>query len=286
MIRERNRILDAATSPARFRQVAERVLDLLFPPHCIVCHSFGEWLCKGCLAQVERICPPICYRCGLPLALGATGCSTSSQEAPTLCRQCAKTRPPLDVVRAYGTYHGPLKRAIQQLKYSDLRALAAPLAALMSEAWSAEPSIYPKTDVIVPVPLHPIRLQERGYNQAALLARELGTRQSLPVIEDVLIRTRATAPQVGLDAQQREANVFGAFHCTTDSLATMRVLLVDDVFTTGSTLKACCAALRDAGVSIVWAYTLARGGPSAEPISTQTKTRRVRNGTHDQGSEL
>ncbi len=268
MIRAMNRNPDAASSPDRISRVADLVLDFLFPPNCIVCHSFGEWLCKDCLAQIERTCPPMCYRCGLPLALGATTRSSPSRQAPTVCEQCNRKPSLLDAIRTYGTYRGPLKTAIHRLKYSDLRALAGPLAELMSEAWTAEPALYPKTDIIVPVPLHPTRLRERGYNQAALLARELGSRLSIPVGEGSLIRTRATAPQVGLDAQQREANVSGAFECTTGELATKGVLLVDDVFTTGSTLGACCAALRDAGVSSVWAYALARGGPTAEPFST------------------
>jgi ComF family protein len=113
-------------------------------------------------------------------------------------------------------------------------------------------------DVIVPVPLHTRRLRERGYNQAALLARELGKGVGLPVLEDAVARVRYTSPQVDLNAEERKENVQGAFHCPTDRVAGKSVLLVDDVYTTGATLEACSLALKQRGVLTVWALTLAR----------------------------
>jgi ComF family protein len=112
--------------------------------------------------------------------------------------------------------------------------------------------------VVVPVPLHAARLRERGYNQAALLAREMAHRAALPVNEHTLTRRRATASQVELDAQQRKENVHAAFHCTDEQLVDQRVLLVDDVCTTGATLEACAEALQDSGARNVCALTLAR----------------------------
>jgi ComF family protein len=113
----------------------------------------------------------------------------------------------------------------------------------------------------VPVPLHRSRQRERGYNQATLLARELGHLLQLPVIEDAVVRSRATAPQVDLGAQARHANVRNAFRCQGNNLAGKRALLVDDVCTSGATLESTCLALRGAGVSSVWACTLARARP-------------------------
>jgi ComF family protein len=253
-----------AAGPAWFSKLAEPLLDLLFPPTCIVCHSLGGWLCSHCLDQIEPISPPICSRCGLPqTSAAAADHSSPTGDALTICTRCIKRPPPLDGLRAYAYHSGPLKQAIHQLKYGDLRALAAPLGELMSRAWIKDPSFSPKIDTIVPVPLHPTRQRERGYNQAALLARELGIRLRLPVVEGALNRTRATVPQVGLDARQREDNVRGAFLCIADSLSGKAVLLVDDVCTTGSTLEAACAALKDSGVPSVWAYTLARAEPHA-----------------------
>ncbi len=258
MIRETDLKPRAASGPTWFSKLAELTLDLVFPPACIVCHSHGEWLCAECLGQIDVVKPPLCYRCGLTLAV-EDGCRhLASQSAPAICPQCSKAPLRLDGLRTYGYYSGPLKQAVQQLKYADLRALAGPLGALMRDAWVREPAPAAGIDVVVPVPLHRIRERERGYNQAALLAREFGSRLGLPVVEDMLIRSRATAPQVGLDAQLREANVAGAFQCTATSVSAINVLLIDDVFTTGSTLGAACAAFKDAGASSVWACTVAR----------------------------
>ena len=113
-------------------------------------------------------------------------------------------------------------------------------------------------DVVVPVPLHATRLRERGYNQAALLARELAQRAELPVNERTLVRKRATAPQVELGARERRENMHDAFGCSDGALAEKRVLLIDDVCTTGATLEACAIALRESGAHSVQALTLAR----------------------------
>jgi ComF family protein len=113
-------------------------------------------------------------------------------------------------------------------------------------------------DVVVPVPLHTARLRERGYNQAALLARELAQQAGLPIDEGTLVRKRATAPQVELNAKQRKENVHGAFYCSGNALTGKRVLLIDDVCTTGATLEACAVALYENGARSVQALTLAR----------------------------
>ena len=113
-------------------------------------------------------------------------------------------------------------------------------------------------EVIVPVPLHENRLRARGYNQAALLAQVLGQKIGLPISEGTLARVRETLPQVGLGAQERKENVRDAFRCLDDGLAGRRVLLVDDVCTTGSTLEACSLALRQGRARSIWALTLAR----------------------------
>jgi ComF family protein len=130
----------------------------------------------------------------------------------------------------------------------------------MGEGWALLSPDGLRVDVIVPIPLHRARKRERGYNQSDLLACELAAYLERPVLGDVLVRRRATAPQVGLSAAEREENVQGAFECVGGEAAGKRVLLVDDVYTTGSTLAAASAALRDGGARSVWAYTLARAG--------------------------
>jgi ComF family protein len=151
-----------------------------------------------------------------------------------------------------------LRKAIHCFKYEDLHCLAGPLGALMASGWQTLAGNRVDIDLILPVPLHRARLRERGYNQAALLARELGNRIGVPVAGDLLVRTRATVPQVGLSAEERQANVQGAFQSVTGVLVGKKVLLVDDVYTTGSTLESACAALRESGAVSVWAYTLVR----------------------------
>jgi ComF family protein len=132
----------------------------------------------------------------------------------------------------------------------------------MADRW---PILAPQLDFdcIVPVPLHARRQRQRGYNQSALLAQELGSCLQKPVVQDILVRIRATIPQVGLNPLERQTNVQGAFRCTSGALSGMQVLLVDDVCTTGSTLESACLALREAGVTSVQAYTLARAKSSS-----------------------
>ncbi len=158
-------------------------------------------------------------------------------------------------MRAVGYLEGALQTAIHRFKYSNLRPLAAPLGKLASDYLIGHRL---PVDTVVPVPLHSRRLRERGYNQAALLAAEIGRAVQMTVAEDVLQRVRSTAPQVGLNAAQRRKNVRGAFQCANTSLKDRNVLLVDDVCTTGATMESCSIALREAGVGVVWGLALAR----------------------------
>ncbi len=213
----------------------------------------GAWLCDECLDKIELIHPPACRRCGAPLVAAEFGSTDAA-----VCIHCREARSGLDGLSACAFHSGPLREAVHELKYNDLRALAAPLAALMARCWVELAPAGLDLDAVVPVPLHRSRERERGYNQAALLARELAECLGLPVKEDILFRTRATPPQVGLSAEERRANVLGAFRCQSGSLTGSRVLLVDDVCTTGATLEAAAVALHEGGATLIWAYTLAR----------------------------
>jgi ComF family protein len=148
----------------------------------------------------------------------------------------------------------PLRDAIHSLKYNNNRRLAGLLAARMAAFWRDN---HLTADLIVPVPLHASRLTERGYNQSALLARALGVAVGVPVAEGLLIRHRATLPQVALGQAERRQNVQGAFTCPGD-VTGQRIVLVDDVCTTGATLEACADALKAGAAGSVWALTLAR----------------------------
>ncbi len=258
VIRKNGSEQPAPSSRRWLKGVGDAILDLLFPPRCVACHRLGAWLCTACLNEIEAIRLPVCPRCGWPVGeVLSPGLAAPQGEMP-VCDRCQQTPFQLDGLRACAFHSGPLREAIHQLKYEDVRSLAAPLGKLMGDRWQELGPPGYDMDAIVPVPLHASRQRERGYNQAALLARVLGAYLRRPVVENALIRVRATAPQVGLSADERRVNVRDAFRCVGEGLRGKQVLLVDDVCTTGSTLEAACSALKDGGVSSVWAYTLAR----------------------------
>lgn len=219
-------------------------LDLLFPPRCIGCRREGAFLCPSCLKGLPVLREPFCLRCAQPLARGDR------------CGRCSQAPLEIDGIRATFLMEGAIREAVHRLKYQNLRALAPLLGDLMArylESWPIP------CQVLVPVPLHPSRQRGRGYNQSFLLAQALGKGLRKPVESRTLIRTRPTASQAqAASAEQRRANVTGAFACRDARLAGAQVLLIDDVCTTGATLEACAVALKAAGVSSVWGLALAR----------------------------
>jgi predicted amidophosphoribosyltransferase len=183
----------------QWRDLRGQLLDLLFPPRCVGCRRIGAWLCAECLSQIPRVEHPFCVRCGDRITAG------------DLCARCRTSPLQIERIRAVVYFEGPLREAIHHLKYKRHTELAKPLGHLMVTYWRQHPM---PADVVVPVPLHPARLRERGYNQAALLARELAQQTGLVVEERTLTRERATAPQVELNAKQRRENVHDAFRCS------------------------------------------------------------------------
>lgn len=236
---------DLAQLINHLNRLSTSVLDLLYPPRCVGCQRLGEWLCITCRSQIALIKPPWCPCCGRPM--------TREQ----LCNVCRDTPSFIEGIRAVAYYEGILRNTIHRFKYRNKQVLAAPLGSLLVDYMAGYPM---PADVIVPVPLHPRRLAERGYNHSALLAKCLSQTLGWPVVEDSLIRVRHTQPQMEQpDAEARRGNVQGAFVCRDDRLANARVLLIDDVYTTGATLQACGQALHQKQVRSVWALALAHG---------------------------
>jgi competence protein ComFC len=162
----------------------------------------------------------------------------------------------IDGMRAPFRFDGVIREAIHQLKYQNLRALAEPLAQLLSDYLTVNQ--VPGT-VLTAVPLHKKRLRERGYNQSGLLACQLGKLSGLPVSEDYLIRQRPASPQARTQTvAERRSNVSDAFFCPDNRVRDQAVIVIDDVATSGATLNACASALKAAGASSVWGLTLAR----------------------------
>ncbi|HEU4784165.1 MAG TPA: ComF family protein [Ktedonobacterales bacterium] len=238
------------------------LLDVIFPPRCVVCQRVGAMVCAGCLSSMEPPEAPICVRCGQ--AIRVTTHSTSS-----LCADCANGRGPkhLDGIRVATVYTRAVRPAVLALKFRGQRRVAKYLAPLMIAPFQSD---IHTADMVIPVPLHASRRRERGYNQAELLARAFAASQALPVRTDVLVRERATEAQTHLSQAERRRNVAGAFALSTPTAAKIiagrRIVLVDDVTTTGSTLDAAAEPLRAAGATSVWGLALARplaGGSDA-----------------------
>ena len=175
-----------------------------------------------------------------------------------LCGSCRRRRPGFDYARSAARYEDVLREALHAFKFQGRRALAAPLGDLLAEAVVGRlPGGGPQ--LLLPVPLHPRRARERGFNQASLLARRVGRAWGCPVADGVLARTVPTPSQTELDARARRANVRGAFRLRRpERIVGRHVVLVDDILTTGATLSECARCLREGGAARVGALTVAR----------------------------
>jgi ComF family protein len=226
----------------------QRIADIVFPPQCAGCKSSGAVLCSTCIAQFMPLTPPLCQRCGTSLP-GTGG----------ICWQCQFHLTGLSGLRAINSYQGPLRSSIHALKYDGNTRLAEPLGQLLAQAYRHYGM---QADAIIAVPLHSERQRHRGYNHAHLLAEVCAKHVQVPLHDNMVIRHRATLAQVGMAANQRQQNVAGAFLCTpayaTGVLFGRRILIIDDVCTTGATLEACAAPLSAAGAQAVWGLVLAR----------------------------
>jgi ComF family protein len=217
------------------------LVDAAFPKRCAGCAKRGSWVCEDCEAAVGKFKPPWCNRCGTP---------TSTQ--PCICGELPSE---LSQFRAYGPHSGWLQQAIHALKYGEETDRAGHLGGLFSPLLDT----LDQWDWIVPVPLHVSRHRERGFNQAELLAH-FAVADKSKILPELVRRIRATPQQVGLDATSRRTNLQGAFAAVQPELTIRRrIVLVDDVMTTGSTLQQCALVLLDAGAASVSAVTLAVG---------------------------
>lgn len=235
---------------------ATAVLDLLYPARCPLCdRDLGagrrDPLCGDCFAAVERIEPPCCSTCGLPLP----SFEPPALAPPRRCYACLTAPPAYDYARAACSYAGVLRDALHALKFGGNRALARPLATLVLEQHGG--LLGPHVDALVPVPLAAERARARGFNQSALLASHLAAASGLPTRPRWLSRRRATRPQTELTAGERSRNVADAF-AASPRAAGAHVVLVDDIVTTGATAAECARTLRAAGVRTVGVLAVAR----------------------------
>jgi ComF family protein len=238
--------------------LAESLFAVFFPDQCRLCERHLDGftaapVCADCLDALRPADPSLaCTRCGQAF-------ETAQEPAQSGCSRCRVSPPPLDAVGAFGIHGGDLRRLIHLLKYERMTPLARPLAARMSTALARfDPIDLGAIDLIAPVPLYWSRRWLRGFNQSALLAKRLAVRNNVAYRPRALRRVRRTRVQAGLADVERVANMRGAFAATPVAVKGRRVLLVDDVMTTGATLAAAAAALKAAGASSVVAFVLAR----------------------------
>lgn len=244
MLRERGILLGRAT--------LEALRDLFYPSHCAHCGVSvrAGWICSTCRADIRPVTDPKCETCSH---------SYPGMDEHRSCANCGDRQFYFDTAVGVMQGRGVLRDLIHHFKYGHAAWLAEPLAELLAEGLDDQRLVDRTFDGIVPVPLHPKRQREREYNQAELLAREMGRKTGLSV-RNVLQRTRYTVTQTHFDRQQRMQNLREAFSLRQNaSVLGLNLLLVDDVFTTGSTLDECARVLISAGAETVCALTLARG---------------------------
>ena len=221
------------------------ILDLLFPYRCVGCRTEGQLLCEDCLSVQRRPSPPLCQSCGEEI------------RAAGYCNNCENQPQAFESIRSSFLYQDAIREAIIQFKYKGITDLATVLGQEMAVTlaqWRV------KCDLIVPVPLHHKRYKERGYNQAALLAKVVGRESGMGLDDTSLVRHIATPQQARTkNREDRRRQVQNAFICADPKkVKNTQIVLVDDVCTTGATLDACAKVLKGAGARTVWGLTVAR----------------------------
>lgn len=232
----------------------QTAVDLVWPRQCQICGNTSEcdsypFLCKSCYGQAAHLSGPSCQICGLPFR-GVVDSLAS-------CPNCKEMQVHFDRAIAVMRFCGPVRYAIHELKYSGRIHWSRPMLKWFMQGDERE---IQNVDIIIPVPLHAVRERERGFNQARLLADGIGRARGLAVSGRALVRVRSTETQTHLNRRERLKNLLGAFRVEHPfDVEGRKILLVDDVLTTGSTASECARVLKEAGATSVLVFTLARG---------------------------
>ena len=238
-----------------------RVLYLLLPPRCLACGDLVEvqgTLCAPCWSAITFVAEPLCRRCGLPFAFESGDASVPSGDAGYDCGACLAAPPPFDRARAVMRYDDASRPLLLGFKHGDRTEAARPFAGWMARSGA---DLLAGAELVAPVPLHWRRLIARRYNQAALLSQPLARSAGIDAVPDLMQRRRATPSQGRLSRAERQRNVAGAFAVNPARVTLLRgrrLLLVDDVMTTGATVSACARAALKAGAAAVDVLVLAR----------------------------
>ncbi|MBI4683972.1 MAG: ComF family protein [Nitrospirae bacterium] len=226
--------------------LASKIFNLIYPSVCPVCKKPSDSyehspICTACWTGIAGYSGPSCRICATPLA----------SEHSSICKDCMKDEPSFSLVLNYGIYQGALAEAIHLMKFSGLKRLAGPLGNLLLTL------NLPKYDGIIPVPLSRKGLRERGFNQTLLLSLVISKELNIPLHMDMLMKVKDTPPQIGLSAKERIKNIKKAFQVSS-KIDSLRLVLLDDVMTTGATVRECAKTLIRAGAKDVVVVTLAR----------------------------
>jgi ComF family protein len=220
-----------------------KAVDFVYPPSCSGCGKPGILWCSECQNSTQRILSPICEICGYPLPQAG------------ICENCRTSRPPFSFLRSYGEYTGSLEKAVKSIKYHSNLGLGLIFAEYLSDMLQ---DLNWDFDCIVPIPISQDHFRSRGFNQSSVVARPLALMQNKPFLENGVIRTKNTLSQVHLSREERFTNLQSAFSVISATLIGTKVLLVDDISTTGATLISCSKVLIDSGCKEVFCLTIAR----------------------------
>lgn len=227
------------------------IVDILYPPRCPLCDEVlfpGQSTCVGCAKEVKLMCEPVCKKCGKAL----------TDERREFCTDCGKKKHFYCQGKAVFAYEGKIKSSMYRFKYANKREYAAfyaEEAAYLYENWVREKQI----EAIVPVPMYFFKKRRRGYNQAEVFAKQLGKKLNIPVDNKLVKRIRNTVPQKELNDVQRKSNLKNAFQLATDIVKYKQILLVDDIYTTGSTIDEISGVLLNAGVKNIYYICISIG---------------------------
>ncbi len=234
-----------------------QIINLIYPASCQACgkktSSCNQHLCEGCLKKIKKRVPPFCIKCGRQIPGGP--------ELKERCNDCKNSNPYYDRALSAFHYGGILKKLVYSFKYKKITSLAKEFSDLI-EAFMKDYTMGRDADLVLPIPMHPFRLMRREINPSHILARDLAKKLGIPYSDKILKKTKNTYPQSRLKRKQRIDNIKGSFSLNKNAVHSIRVkniLLVDDIFTTGSTMNECARVLKEAGSGYVEVMTLARG---------------------------
>ena len=232
-------------------KIKEILTGVLFPPHCPLCDELipvGETACAACRKKVQYIKEPSCKKCGKPL-------ENPRQE---YCTDCGRKKHQFDQGKAVFVYQGQIRQSMYRFKYGNKREYAEFYANAAVEKYGVWLNKI-KAEVLIPIPMYSRKKRLRGYNQAEVFARALGRKTGILVDEHLVRRVRNTIPQKELNESQRRSNLKNAFQLTADIVKYKRVVLVDDIYTTGSTIDEVSKVLKESGVKNIYYICISIG---------------------------